>query len=83
MDSEFKPSTDVLISKADLLENIQMIKDLSLRIHELETEHKYNMHKRDMMHAQKLKKVHENYCQAIEELKEKNEVQIIRQNSVF
>lgn len=77
MDSEFKPSTDILISKADLMEKIKMIKDLSLRMHELETEHEYNMHKSDMRHAQMTKEVNENYCQAIEELKRKNEVRII------
>jgi hypothetical protein len=77
MDSEFKPSTNVLISKADLLEKIQMIKDLSLRMHELEAEHKYSTHNSEMMHAHKIKEMHENYCQAIKELKQNNEVRII------
>jgi hypothetical protein len=75
--SEFKPSADVLINKANLLDKIQMIKDLSLRMNELEREHVYSMQKSDMMHAQKINEVHENYCQAIKELKKKNEVRII------
>jgi hypothetical protein len=74
MDSEFQPSTDVLISKADLLDKIQLIKDLSVRMQELETEQAYKMQKSDLMHAQKVKELLEGSCRAIEELKEKNEV---------
>jgi translation elongation factor EF-Tu-like GTPase len=78
MDREFWPSTDVLISKADLLDKIQMIKDLSVRMHELETEQAYKTQKSDLMHAQKVKELQKGYCQAIKELKEKNEVRIMR-----
>jgi ribosome biogenesis GTPase A len=77
-DREFRPSTDVLISKADLLDKIQLIKDLSVRKRELEMEQAYKTQKSDLMHAQKVKELQEGYCQAIKELKEKNEVRIMR-----
>ncbi|PNF35437.1 Cilia- and flagella-associated protein 57 [Cryptotermes secundus] len=73
MDREFQPSTDVLISKADLLDKIQLIKDLSVRMHELESEQAYKAQKSDSLHAQEVKELQEGYCQAIKELKEKNE----------
>lgn len=77
-DREFRPSTDVLISKADLLDKIQLIKDLSVRMHELESEQAYKTQKSDLLHAQEMKELQEGHCQAIKELKEKNEVRIMR-----
>lgn len=44
---------------------------------ELETEHTYQLRQAEATQAEKLKEVHEGYCAAIEELKEKNEVSII------
>lgn len=41
---------------------------------ELETEHTYQLRQAEANQAEKLKEVHEGYCAAIEELKEKNEV---------
>lgn len=41
---------------------------------ELETEHTYQLRQAEAAQAEKLKEVHEGYCAAIEELKEKNEV---------
>lgn len=41
---------------------------------ELETEHTYQLRQAEAIQAEKLKEVHEGYCAAIEELKEKNEV---------
>lgn len=43
-------------------------------MHELQTEHAYQMRQNDALHNSLLKEVHEGYCGAIEELKEKNEV---------
>lgn len=40
---------------------------------ELETEHSYQLRQAEATQAEKLKEVHEGYCAAIEELKEKNE----------
>jgi hypothetical protein len=74
---ELQPSTDVLISKADLLDKIQLIKDLSVRMCEFEKEQVYKEQKSELMHAQKLKELQESYHQATEELKKKNEVRII------
>lgn len=41
---------------------------------ELETEHTYQLRQAEATQAEKLKEVHEGYCAAIEELKDKNEV---------
>lgn len=49
---------------------------LSTRMSELETEHSYQLRQAEATQAEKLKEVHEGYCAAIEELKEKNEVNI-------
>lgn len=43
---------------------------------ELETEHTYQLRQAEAAQAEKLKEVHEGYCAAIEELKEKNEVSV-------
>lgn len=43
---------------------------------ELETEHTYQLRQAEATQAEKLKEVHEGYCAAIEELKEKNEVHL-------
>lgn len=51
-----------------------MFQLLSTRMSELETEHTYQLRQAEATQAEKLKEVHEGYCAAIEELKEKNEV---------
>jgi hypothetical protein len=82
-DREFQPSTDVLISKADLLHKIQLIKDLTVRMRELQSEQAYKTQKSDLMHAQEVKKLQEGYCPAIKELKERNEVRMMRCEKVL
>lgn len=42
-------------------------------MHELETEFAYQMRQNDVVHNLRMKDVHQGYCSAIEELKEKNE----------
>lgn len=76
IDKEFKTSTETLISRESLELKVQRIKDLTVRMHELQTEHAYQMRQNDALHNTLLKEVHEGYCSAIEELKEKNEVQM-------
>lgn len=44
---------------------------------EIENEHAYQMRQGDAFHSEKMREVHRGYCDAIEELKEKNEVCII------
>lgn len=68
---DFKYSREVLISRGDLEEKIQTIKDLSTRMRELETEHAYHMRQTEVQHNDTLRDVHQGYCEAIEELKEK------------
>lgn len=74
LDKEFTPSTEILIGRGDLEEKFAIIKDLQLRMHELETEHAYQMRQSEALHNATIKDIHEGYCSAIEELKEKNEV---------
>jgi hypothetical protein len=52
-------------------------------MHELELEQAYKTQKSDLMHAQEVKELREGYCQAIKELKEKNEVRIMRCEKVL
>lgn len=78
IDKEFKTSTETLISRENLEEKVQKIKDLTVRMHELQTEHAYQMRQNDATHNAMLKEVHEGYCNAIEELKEKNEVKLVK-----
>lgn len=74
MNKDFRHAAEILISRQDLQERIMQIKDLKLRMHELQTEHAYQMRQNDVVHNLRLKDVHEGYFNAIEELKEKNEV---------
>lgn len=74
MDQDFKVSKEILISKHILEEKLTKIKELGLRLKELETEHAYQMRQSDAIHAMKLRDVHTAYCGAIEDLKEKNDV---------
>ncbi|XP_021188779.3 cilia- and flagella-associated protein 57 isoform X1 [Helicoverpa armigera] len=73
LDKDFAYSKEILISKRDLQEKINNINLLSTRMSELETEHTYQLRQAEATQAEKLKEVHEGYCAAIEELKEKNE----------
>lgn len=67
-------SNEILISRQILEERIDQINILSLRMKELETEHSYQMRQNDALHSLKMKDIHSGYCNAIEELKLKNEV---------
>ncbi|KAJ2947907.1 hypothetical protein O0L34_g9698 [Tuta absoluta] len=73
LDKEFTHAKEILISKKDLQEKINSINLLSTRMSELETEHTYQLRQSEATQSEKLKEVHEGYCAAIEELKEKNE----------
>ncbi|KAG7203025.1 hypothetical protein KM043_010150 [Ampulex compressa] len=66
-------TNEVLISKGDLEEKIHAIKDLTARIKELETEHSYKIRQTEVLHNDKLREVHQGYCEAIEELRNKIE----------
>lgn len=64
---------EVLIGQGDLEDKIQTIKNLTVRMRELETEHAYKLRQIDIQHNDKLRDVHEGYCQAIKELRDKIE----------
>lgn len=70
---ELPYTNEVLIGTGDLEEKIQTIKDLTVRMRELETEHAYKMRQIDVQHNDQLRNVHQGYCEAIEELRDKIE----------
>lgn len=81
-------SNEILISRQILEEKMDQIKNLNLRLKELETEHSYQMRQNDALHSLKMKDIHAEYCNAIEELKIKNEVRsrhfkIVWNNSIL
>lgn len=67
-------SNEILISRQILEDKMDKINNLTLRMKELETEHSYQMRQNDALHTLKMKDIHAGYCNAIEELKLKNEV---------
>ncbi|KAL3272571.1 hypothetical protein HHI36_014041 [Cryptolaemus montrouzieri] len=73
IDKEFAVAREILISREVLEDKLNQIRDLHLRMHELETEFAYQMRQNDVVHNLRMKDVHQGYCGAIEELKEKNE----------
>ncbi|KOB73579.1 WD repeat-containing protein 65 [Operophtera brumata] len=73
LDKDFAYCKEILISKKDLQVKINNINLLSTRMSELETEHTYQLRQAEATQAEKLKEVHEGYCAAIQELKDKNE----------
>ncbi|XP_050501847.1 cilia- and flagella-associated protein 57 [Diabrotica virgifera virgifera] len=66
-------SSEILISKQILEDKMMQIRNLQIRMKELETEHSYQIRQTDALAASRLKDVHKEYCNAIEELKLKNE----------
>ncbi|XP_043499423.1 cilia- and flagella-associated protein 57-like [Polistes fuscatus] len=62
---------EVLVGKRDLEEKIQMINDLMIRMRELETEHAYKTRQMEGQHNDQMREVHQGYCTAIQELKDK------------
>nr|XP_012150129.1 PREDICTED: cilia- and flagella-associated protein 57 [Megachile rotundata] len=67
---ELPYTNEVLISKGDLEEKIQMIEILNVRMRELETEHAYKMRQIEVLHNDKVRDIHQGYCEAIEELRD-------------
>jgi len=64
---------EVLIGQEDLEDKILLIKNLTVRMRELESEHAYKLRLIDVQHNEKLRDVHHGYCEAIKELRDKIE----------
>lgn len=73
MSRDLPYTNEVLIGKGDLEEKIQSIKNLTVRLREMETEHAYKLRQIDVQHNDKLRDVHQGYCEAIRELRDKIE----------
>lgn len=74
MDKDFETSKDILISRQILEERIAQTNNLQMRLKELESEYAYQLRQNDVVNSLRMQEIHSGYCQAIEELKEKNEV---------
>ncbi|XP_017883097.1 cilia- and flagella-associated protein 57 [Ceratina calcarata] len=68
---ELKYTNEVLISKGDLVEKINTIIGLNVRMRELETEHAYKMRQIEVVHNDNVRDIHQGYLEAIKELREK------------
>jgi len=73
MSRDLPYTNEVLIGKGDLEEKIHSIKNLTVRLREMETEHAYRLRQIDVQHNDKLRDVHHGYCEAIKELRDKIE----------
>lgn len=73
MSRDLPYTNEVLIGKGDLEEKIHTIRNLTVRLKELETEHAYKLRQIDIQHNDKLREVHQGYCEAIKELRDKIE----------
>lgn len=73
MSRDLPYTNEVLIGKGDLEEKILTIKNLTVRLRELETEHAYKLRQIDIQHNDKLRDVHQGYFEAIKELRDKIE----------
>ncbi|XP_058799790.1 cilia- and flagella-associated protein 57 [Phymastichus coffea] len=71
MSRELLHLDQILIGKEDLSDKVQTINDLNSRVKELETEHAYKTRQMTLQHNDKMQEVHQSYCEAIEELRDK------------
>ncbi|KAK6624808.1 hypothetical protein RUM44_011672 [Polyplax serrata] len=74
LDKNFSYFNEILISKTDLEEKLSTIRDLTQRTYELEMEHAYQMRHTETVYKEKLKDIQSTYTQAIDELKEMQEL---------
>lgn len=73
MDTDLGQCTDITIPRSDLVDKIQTISSLELRIAQQQAEFQYQMRQGDAFHSEQMRDIHTGYCTAIEELKERNE----------
>lgn len=75
MDPEFSYSKEILINKDDLADKLAMIKYLENFVKSLEADHEYQMKEKETEEAERVNELHTSYLAAIQDLKEKNQVQ--------
>ncbi|XP_039276040.1 cilia- and flagella-associated protein 57 [Nilaparvata lugens] len=73
MDPNFTFSNEILISKDDLQDKIRAIKDQTLRIKQLDTEHAYQTRQMQTAHKDEVDELQSAYLTTIEQLKDKNQ----------
>jgi cilia- and flagella-associated protein 57 len=64
---------DVMIPREQLIKLNSFVKNLELRIEQQSAEFQYQMQQSNTQHSEKMKEVHRDYCEAIEELKKRND----------
>lgn len=72
-DMEFTRINEILIGKGDLEDKVDKIEELTVRMRELETENAYKMRQTEVFYNDKIRNIHQGYCEAIEELRTKIE----------
>jgi cilia- and flagella-associated protein 57 len=60
---------DIMIPRTDLLEKNKAIKSLELRIQQQVAEFHYQIKQGEALHSEKMRDIHREYCDVIEELK--------------
>ncbi|XP_065072592.1 cilia- and flagella-associated protein 57 [Ochlerotatus camptorhynchus] len=70
---ELGQCSDILIARQDLVDKIDLISTLEMRIQQQIMEFQYKMKQGDRFHSEQMRDIHRDYCAAIEELKKKNE----------
>lgn len=74
MDTELGKCVDVMIPRKDLIDKIETINSLELRIEQQIAEFQYQLRQGDVFHSEQMRDIHKGYCDAIEDLKAKNEL---------
>ncbi|XP_050525213.1 cilia- and flagella-associated protein 57-like isoform X2 [Daktulosphaira vitifoliae] len=72
INDQFTYSNDILVNSLDLINKIETIKELKMRVHELETENKYQLSELLKNSCEKLKELNSTYSSRTTELENKN-----------
>ncbi|XP_053965666.1 cilia- and flagella-associated protein 57 [Anastrepha ludens] len=72
MDADLMRSQEVLIPRSILFEKNEQIANLEIRLRQQAEEFQYQLSQNEIFDGEQLAEVHRSYCQALEELKNKN-----------
>lgn len=73
VDTDLGFCRDILIDRIDLIAKVDQISLLEMRIAEQVTEFQYQQQQGESSHSEQMRSIHENYCNAMNELKKQNE----------
>lgn len=78
MDTVLGTCTDVMSPRADLLAKNNTIKNLEKRMREQVEEFQFKIQHGDVFHSEQMRDIHKNYCDAIQDLKDKYDELVAR-----